>query len=88
MKPTKPKQHKKPDNLEFLKICSLKLRFSRGSDPIYFYPEDMITRTGDLEICSLTGRLPDKPAELAQMSICWVLLYIVVLYGIPLLNLV
>ena len=30
-----------------------------------FYPGDLVTRTGDWEICSLCGRLPDYPEELA-----------------------
>ena len=30
-----------------------------------FYPGDLVTRTGDREIRSVSGRLPDYPGELA-----------------------
>ena len=30
-----------------------------------FYPGDLVTRTGDREIRSASGRLPDNPGELA-----------------------
>ena len=30
-----------------------------------FYPGDLVTHTGDLEVCSVSGRLPDNPGELA-----------------------
>ena len=32
-----------------------------------FYPGDLVTRTGDREIHSVSGRLPDYPGELACM---------------------
>ena len=32
-----------------------------------FYPGDLMTRTGDREIRSVSGRLPDNPGELARM---------------------
>ena len=32
-----------------------------------FYPGDLMTRTGDREIRSVPGRLPDNPGELACM---------------------
>ena len=33
--------------------------------PSRFYPGDLVTRTGDREIRSVSGRLPDNPGELA-----------------------
>ena len=30
-----------------------------------FYPGDLVTRAGDREIRSVSGRLPDNPGELA-----------------------
>ena len=33
-----------------------------------FYPGDLMTRTGDREIRSVSGRLPDNPGELARMQ--------------------
>ena len=32
-----------------------------------FYPGDLMTRTGDREIRSVSGRLPDNPGELARI---------------------
>ena len=32
-----------------------------------FYPGDLMTRTGDRKICSVSGRLSDNPGELARM---------------------
>ena len=29
-----------------------------------------MTRTGEREICSVSGRLPDNPGELARMPLC------------------
>ena len=37
----------------------------KGSES--FYPGDLMTRTGEREICSVSGRLPDNPGELARM---------------------
>ena len=34
-----------------------------------FYPGDLMTRTGDREIRSVSGRLPDNPGELASMGL-------------------
>ena len=34
-----------------------------------FYPGDLMIRTGDREIRSVSGRLPDNPGELACMYI-------------------
>ena len=34
-----------------------------------FYPGDLMTRTGDREIRSVSGRLPDNPGELACMEV-------------------
>ena len=31
----------------------------------WFYPGDLVTRTGEREICVVSGRLPDNPEELA-----------------------
>ena len=33
-----------------------------------FYPGDLMPRTGDREIRSVSGRLPDNPRELARME--------------------
>ena len=33
-----------------------------------FYPGDLMTRTGDREIRSVSGRLPDNAGELACMN--------------------
>ena len=33
-----------------------------------FYPGDLVTRTGDREIRSVFGRLPDYPGEFACMG--------------------
>ena len=33
----------------------------------YFYPGVLVTRTGEREIGSVPGRLPDNPGELAYM---------------------
>ena len=33
----------------------------------HFYPGDLVTRTGDQELRSVSGRLPDYPGELACM---------------------
>ena len=39
-----------------------------------FYPGDLMTRTGDREIRSVSGRLPDNPGELACMM--WAILFV------------
>ena len=33
--------------------------------PSHFYPGDLVTRTGEREIYSISRRLPDYPGELA-----------------------
>ena len=59
-------KHKKPDDLDF---CSLKLRFLWGTDPIYFYPGDLVTHTGDWKIRSVSSRPPDNAGELAYVQV-------------------
>ena len=34
-----------------------------------FYPGDLVTLTGDREICSVSGRVPDYPGELACVQL-------------------
>ena len=42
-------------------------RYSSAKVQSRFYPGDLVTRTGDREIRSVSGRLPDYPGELACM---------------------
>ena len=41
------------------------LAYYAKNAPSRFYPGDLVTRTGDREIRSVSGRLPDNPGELA-----------------------
>ena len=43
------------------------LAYSGAKVQSHFYPGDLVTRTGNREIRSLSGRLPDYPGELACM---------------------
>ena len=43
------------------------LAYSGAKAQSRFYPGDLVTRTGDREIHSVSGRLPDYPGELACM---------------------
>ena len=43
------------------------LAYSGAKVQSRFYPGDLVTRTGDREIRSVSGRLPDYPGELACM---------------------
>ena len=44
-----------------------KLAYSGAKVPSCFYPVDLVTRMGDWEIRSVSGRLLDYPGELACM---------------------
>ena len=43
------------------------LAYSGAKVQSRFYPGDLVTHTGDREIHSVSGRLPDYPGELACM---------------------
>ena len=43
------------------------LAYSGAKVQSRFYPGDLVTRKGDREIRSVSGRLPDYPGELACM---------------------
>ena len=43
------------------------LAYSGAKVQSRFYPGDLVTRTGDREIRSVSGRLPDYPGELVCM---------------------
>ena len=45
------------------------LAYSGAKVQSRFYPGDLVTRMGDGEICSVSGRLPDYPGELASMKV-------------------
>ena len=48
------------------------LAYSDAKVQSRFYPGDLVTRTGDREIRSVSGRLPDYPGELvALVLICF-----------------
>ena len=46
------------------------LAYSGAKVQSRFYPRDLVTRTGDRETRSVSGRLPDYPGELACMLRC------------------
>ena len=51
--------------LEFWNIWSLNLSFCGQLIKTSSYPGVLVTRTGEQEIGSVSGRLPDNPGELA-----------------------
>ena len=51
--------------LKFWNIWSLNLNFLCATDPTFFYPGVLVIHTGEREIGSVSGRLPDNPGELA-----------------------
>ena len=56
---------KKPIVLLNLPFRDRTLAYSGAEVQSRFYPGDLVTRTGDREIRSVFGRLPDYPGELA-----------------------
>ena len=58
-------EFEKPTLFSFGKFGDGTFAYSGARIQSRFYPGDCVTRTGDREIRSVSGRLPDYPGELA-----------------------
>ena len=73
MKKCIKKQWNELEKIDFFKTVGMQFE-SRMEKRLWkvqsrFYPGDLMTRTGDREIRSVSRRLPDNPGELARMPL-------------------